>query len=60
MPKKWVEKNWGKISKNVENHQKNVKIQQKHQFSTFFEKNFQFFFKPFFGIFEMRRQFYTF
>ena len=35
--KNWLKKNYKKFSKNVENHQKNVKIQQKCQFSAFFE-----------------------
>ena len=47
MPKNGLKKNRKKISTNVENHQKTVKIQQKHQFSIFFEKKSGFF-KPFF------------
>ena len=46
-------KKWIFFSKNVENHQETVKIQQKHQFSTFFEFFFRFFSTIFFGIFEL-------
>ena len=51
-----VEKKIGKKIKKCWKSSKNVKIQQKHQFSTFFYNFFWFFFTPFFGIFELRWQ----